>query len=263
MIRDDLLPSAVRDQLPGWSIAPGGKPGTVALTGGLFLSDGDGVTVLVKVVGQEILASDAGVAAMRLMDAGVDLSSGRAGKAWDEILDGYHLREIHGRITGRRSIHCASALVADIAGAVLSTDSLKWLAQGGRESPLERSLYAFLSSAHLKYQKRPSVRLPRGGEVRPTARVTAPKREVLVQAAASKQAAEHALVLVQQLSRARYSPDQRFVLLSGSADDWSPDQLDLLADNTPVGFASDMRMVDLFLKEGKAPPRLWAQAATD
>jgi len=261
VIRDDLLPSAVRDQLPGWTIAPGGKPGTVALTGGLFFSDGDGVTVLLRVSGQEVLASDAGVAAMRLIDAGVDLGSGRAAKAWAEILDGYHLREIHGRITGRRSVHCVGALVADIAGAVLTSDSLKWLAQGGRESPLERSLYAFLSSAHLEYQKRPSVRLPRGGEVRPTARVSAPQRDVLVQAAGSKQAAEHALVLVQQLARAQYSPDQRFVLLGGNADQWSPDQLDLLADNASVGFASDMRLVDAFLKEGKSPPRLWVQAA--
>ncbi|WP_030601563.1 hypothetical protein [Streptomyces fulvoviolaceus] len=259
MIRDDLLPSSVRDQLPGWTVAPGGKPGTVALTGGLFFSDGDGVTVLLRVSGQEVLASDAGVAAMRLLDAGVDLGGGRAAKAWAEILDGYHLKEIHGRITGRRSIRCAGALVADVAGAALTTDSLRWLAQGGRESTLERSLYAFLSSAHLEYQKRPSVRLPRGGEVRPTARVNAPKREVLVQAASSKQAAEHALVLVQQLARARYSRDQRFVLLDGNVDQWSPDQLDLLADNASVGFASDMRMVDAFLKEGKNPPRLWVQ----
>lgn len=260
MIRDHLVPSDVRDQLPGWSIAPGGRPGTVAITGGLFLSDGDGVTVLLRVVGQEVLASDAGVAAMRLSDAGVDLGAGRASKAWAEILDGYHLKEIHGRITGRRSIQCAGALVADIAGAVLSVDSLKWLAQGGRESPLEKSLYAFLNSAHLEFQKRPSVRLPRGGEVRPTARVSAPKREVLVQAASSKQAVEHALVLVQQLARASYSTEQRLVLLSGRADEWSPDQLDLLADNAPVGFATEMRMVDRFLKEAKAPPRLWASA---
>ncbi|MFJ9343458.1 hypothetical protein ACIRP0_29825 [Streptomyces sp. NPDC101733] len=261
MIMDDLLPSMIREQLPGWSVAPGGKPGTVALTGALFFSDGDGVTVLLRVVGQDVLASDAGVAAMRLIDSGVDLNSGRASKAWDEILDGYHLKEMHGRITGRRSIQCAGALVADIAGAVLSTDSLKWLAHGGRESPLERSLYAFLSSASLDYQKRPSVRLPRGGEVRPTARVIAPEREVLVQAASSKQAAEHALVLVQQLARASYTLDQRFVLLSGNASEWSPDQLDLLADSTPVGFSSDMGAVDRFLKEGWKPPRTWLPEA--
>lgn len=64
---------------------------------------------------------------------------------------------------------------------------------------------------------------------------------------------------MQQLARARYSLDQRFVLLDGNVDQWSPDQLDLLADNASVGFASDMRMVDGFLREGKNPLRLWAQ----
>ncbi|MCK8680210.1 hypothetical protein [Streptomyces lichenis] len=149
--------------------------------------------------------------------------------------------------------------MADVAGAVLSADSLKWLAQGGRESALERSLYTYLRAVDLEFQKRPSVRLPRGGEVRPTARVKAPKRTVLIQAASSKQNAEHALTLVQQLARAQFSIDQRFVLLSGSADQWSPDQLDLLADNSIVGFSADMDAMDQFLLSGAAPSRPWMQ----
>ncbi|MFJ3636115.1 hypothetical protein [Streptomyces sp. NPDC090112] len=172
--------------------------------------------------------------ATRLADAGVDVwGPTRAATAWAETLGDFRLDEVDGRIVGRRSLEQAESLVSDISSAKLTIDGLRWLAAPERDSKLVRQLYAYLDDARIAFDRRPTVELPRGAKVRPTARINLPKRTVLVQAVGgSEQGLEHALSLVQRIERADYAFDQRLVLLKGSAQAWPADHLDLLADHT-------------------------------
>jgi hypothetical protein len=238
-------------------MAPGGKTGTVALTGRQYFYDGDGVTVLIRVSGEEALASDGGVMAGRLEDANIDVWGGtRAAAAWADLLKAFHLREIDGRIVGRRPITQAEQLASDIASAMLMADGLRYLAPPERESPLIRQLYTFLDRSHLNYTRRPTIKLPLGSQVRPTAKVETPQRSVLVQAVGGTEAGiDHALSLVQRVDRANYNFNQRLVLLKGGPDDWPADTLDILSDHTPVGFSDQMKAVDSFLLRNTVLPR--------
>ncbi|MFI6347241.1 hypothetical protein [Streptomyces sp. NPDC050560] len=249
---DDQLSSVLKC----WRFAPGGRPGTVSLTGRQYFADGDGVRVLIRVAGEEALASDGGVMAARLTDAGVDIAgSTRAGAAWREILAQFELRELDGRIVGRRPLRQADQLASDIASAMLTADGLRWLALPERESKLTKQLYDFLRAEKFSFTRRPTISLPRGSKVKPTARVTTPKREVLIQTVAGgEQGIEHALSLVQRIDRASYTFDQRLVLLKGVPGEWPADHLDLLAEHTPVGFSARMEQVQAFLGKGKKLP---------
>jgi len=123
------------DALKCWHAAPGGRPGTVALAGRQFFANGDGVTVLMRVSGDEALASDGGSTAARLADAGVDVwGTTRAAAAWTELLSAFNLREVDGRIAGRRPLGQAEQLASDIASAVLTADGLRWMAVSGPET---------------------------------------------------------------------------------------------------------------------------------
>jgi len=245
------------DALRCWHIAPGSKPGTLALTGRQYFADGDGVTVLIRVSGDDALASDGGKTAARLADAGVDVcGTTRAAAAWTELLTGFNLREVDGRIVGRRPVKQAEQLASDIASAMLTADGLRWMVAPQRESPLIRQLYEFLDATHLHYIKRPTIRLPRGSEVHPTAQVDTPARPVIVQAVGGAEAGiEHALSLVQRIGRADYGFNQRLVLLKGTPQDWPADHLDVLADHSPVGFSAQMGQVQEFLRNDAELPR--------
>ncbi|MER6114031.1 hypothetical protein [Streptomyces hirsutus] len=240
-----------------WHIAPGSKPGTIALTGRQYFADGDGVTVLIRVSGDDALASDGGKTTARLADAGIDVwGTTRAAAAWTELLAAFHLREVDGRIVGRRPVKQAEQLASDIASAMLTADGLRWMVAPERESPLIRQLYDFLDAARMRYTKRPTIRLPRGSQVRPTARVDAPTRPVIIQAVGGAEAGiEHALSLVQRIERADYGFNQRLVILKGVPQDWPADHLDVLADHSPVGFSAQMDKVQNFLKENAELPR--------
>lgn len=257
MSTPDYVDERLAAALKCWHMAPGGRPGTVALTGRHFFADGDGVTVLIRVSGDDALASDGGTTATRLDDAGLDLwGSTRAASAWDELLKDFHLREVDGRIVGRRPVEQAEQLASDIACAMLTADGLRYLAGQERDSALVQQFYNYLDTARLEYTRRPTIKLPRGSLVRPTARVATPTREVIVQAVAGKEAGlEHALSLVQRIGRAHFEFNQRLVLLRGSASDWSADILDILADHTPVGFSSSMDDISAFLTENAQLPR--------
>ncbi|MEW1861783.1 hypothetical protein AB0399_15655 [Streptomyces sp. NPDC088194] len=237
-----------------WHMAPGGRSGTVALTGRQYFADGDGVTVLIRVSDDDALASDGGITATRLADAGVDVwGTTRAATAWAELLASFKLREVDGRIVGRRPVRQAEQLASDIASAMLTADGLRYLAVPERESKLIRQLYEFLDSGHYQYTRRPIIKLPLGSEVRPTARVDAPQRPVLIQAADA--GIDHALSLVQRIDKADYGFNQRLVLLRGTPEDWPADHLDLLADHSPVGFSSHMEQVQGFLRANRELPR--------
>lgn len=240
-----------------WNTAPGGRAGTVALNGRNFFADGDGVTVLMRVAGDDALASDGGVTATRLADAGVDVwGATRAATAWSELLKGFGLREVDGRIVGRRPIKQAEQLASDIASAMLTADGLRYLASPERESQLIRQLYSFLDTARLPYSRRPTVRLRLGSQVHPTVKVMAPARDVLVQAVGggSQAGIDHALSLVQRLDKADFEFNQRLVLLRGAPSDWPADTLDILADHTPIGFSANMPDVNKFLVKNDALP---------
>ncbi|MFR9726694.1 hypothetical protein ACL02R_25530 [Streptomyces sp. MS19] len=256
MSSPEFVDRRLADVLKCWHMAPGGRPGSVALTGRQYFADGDGVTVLIRVSGDEALASDGGTTAVRLGDAGVDVYGGtRAAGAWESILKSFDLRELDGRIVGRRPLAQADALAADVASAMLTADGLRWMASPPRDSQLVRQLYEFLDHAHLSYTPRPTVTLPRGSVVRPTARVDAPDRSVLVQVAgATEQSIEHALSVVQRVHRAHYRFDQRLVLLKGGPEDWTGDHLDLLAEHSPVAFSRRMAQVDGFLRRNETLP---------
>ncbi|WP_163013268.1 hypothetical protein [Streptomyces fungicidicus] len=250
---DERLGSALKC----WHIAPGNKPGTIALTGRQYFADGDGVTVLIRVSGNDALASDGGRTAARLADAGIDVwGTTKAAAAWTELLAAFHLREVDGRIVGRRPVKQAEQLASDIASAMLTADGLRWMVAPERESPLIRQLYDFLDAAHMHYTKRPTIRLPRGSQVRPTARVDAPTRPVIIQAVGGTEAGiEHALSLVQRIGRADYDFNQRLVILKGVPQDWPADHLDVLADHSPVGFSAQMGKVKNFLTADADLPR--------
>ncbi|MFF3879069.1 DUF1828 domain-containing protein [Streptomyces sp. NPDC001978] len=245
------------DALKCWHIAPGGRPGTIALTGRQYFADGDGVTVLIRVAGDDALASDGGKTVARLADAGVDVwGTTRAAAAWTELLAGFNLREVDGRIVGRRPVKQAEQLASDIASAMLTADGLRWMVAPERESPLIKQLYDFLDSAHLHYTRRPTIKLPHGSQVRPTAKVDAPSRPVIVQAVGGAEAGiEHALSLVQRIGRADYAFNQRLVLLKGTPENWPADHLDVLADHSPVGFSAQMDQVQRFLTADVELPR--------
>ncbi|MFE9221879.1 hypothetical protein ACFYN3_36875 [Streptomyces lavendulae] len=246
-----------------WHTAPAARPGTVALTGRAYFADGDGVTVLLRISGDDALASDGGVMAARLADAGVDVwAHTRAAQAWAETLSAFRLSEVDGRIVGRRPLDQAEALASDVSSAMLTTDGLRWLAAPERDSKVVRQLYEFLDNGRFAYDRRPTIELPRGAKVRPTARVNMPDRSVLVQAVSgTEQGLEHALSLVQRVERAQYAFDQRLVLLKGNPAAWPADHLDLLADHAPVGFSDQMGLVNRFLRDSTpldrpVPPRL-------
>lgn len=254
----DFMDERLAALLKCWHAAPGGRPGTVSITGRQYFADGDGVTVLIRVAGEEVLASDGGATAARLADAGVDVwrKGARAAEAWESILTSFCLREIDGRMVGRRPLAQAETLASDIASAMLTADGLRWLAAPDRESRLVAQLYEFLDHTRLGYARRPVVQLPRGSKVRPTARVDAPDRPVLVQAVgSSEQSMEHALSLVQRVDRANYGFNQRLVLLKGGPSDWSADHLDLLADHSPVVFSQHMGVIEGFLRGNEEIPR--------
>ncbi|MGW5305321.1 DUF1828 domain-containing protein [Streptomyces griseoluteus] len=240
-----------------WHMAPASRPGTVALTGRQYFADGDGVTVLIRASGDDALASDGGKTAARLADAGVDIwGTTRAAAAWTELLSAFQLREVDGRIVGRRPLKQAEQLASDIASAMLTADGLRWMANPERESPLIRRFYEFLDIAHLQYSKRPTIKLPRGSQVRPTAKVDTPSRPVIVQAVGGTEAGiEHALSLVQRIGRADYAFNQRLVLLKGGPQDWPADHLDVLADHSPVGFSQGWDQIESFLTENTSLPR--------
>ncbi|MEU5243426.1 hypothetical protein AB0G81_04800 [Streptomyces asoensis] len=254
-------PSYIDERLSGvlkcWHIAPGGRPGTLALTGRQYFADGDGVTVLIRVAGDDALASDGGKTAARLADAGVDIwGTTRAAAAWTELLAAFQLHEADGRIVGRRPLKQAEQLASDIASAMLTADGLRWMVAPERESLLIRQFYNFLDATDLRYSKRPTIKLPRGSQVRPTAQVETPARPVIVQAVGGTEAGiEHALSLVQRISRANYDFNQRLVLLKGASQDWPADHLDVLADHSPVGFSTQMNLVQEFLTEDRELPR--------
>lgn len=245
------------DSLKCWHTAPGGRAGTVALSRRQYFADGDGVTVLMRVSGTEALASDGGAMVTRLADAGVDVwSTTRASKAWTDILASYRLTEIDGRMVGRCPVAQAGRLASDVASAMLMADGLRYFAGAERESKLQKQLYDFLDGNHIRYSKRPTIKLPRGSEVRPTARVDTPARPVLVQTVGgTEQGIEHALSLVQRIDRANFAFNQRLVLLKGNPDEWPEDHLDLLADHSPVAFSSAMDQVRGFLSEDRPLPR--------
>lgn len=257
MNRPSFLDERLAGLLSCWHAAPGGRPGSVALTGRQFYADGDGVVVLIRVSGDEALASDGGKTATRLADAGVDVwGPTRASTAWREILTAFRLHEVNGRMVGRRPLAQADALASDIASAMLTADGLRWLAKPERENKLVQQLYDFLDHTQLRFSRRPSIELPRGSKVRPTARVEAPQRSVLVQAVgATEQSIEHALSLVQRIGRADYEFNQRLVLLKGHPEEWPADHLDLLSDHTPVGFSSRMDEIESFLQHDRPLPR--------
>lgn len=239
-----------------WHPAPGGRPGTVAFTGQLFFADGDGVRVLIRISGDDALVSDGGVAAVRLDDAGIDIhGETRAAAAWAQILAEFGLREADGRIVGRRPVSQVEQLASDVASAMLTADGLRWLAPPPRENKLTRQLYDFLAEGSYKFDRRPTITLPRGSTVRPTAAVKATGRDVFIQAVGNgEQGIEHATSLVQRIGRAEYALNQRLVLLRGTPEDWSADHLDLLADHTPVAFSTRMDRLAAFLREGVMPP---------
>lgn len=257
MSTPSYVDQALADVLKCWHTAPGARPGTVVLTGRQYFANGDGVTVLIRVSGSDALASDGGATAARLADAGVDVwGPTRAAAAWTDLLSSFELREVDGRIVGRRPVGQAEQLASDIASAMLTADGLRYLAASERESPLIRQLYAFLDSSHIAYTRRPTIKLPLGSQVRPTAKVDTPQRPVLVQAVGGAEAGiDHALSLVQRIGKAHYAFNQRLVLLRGDAGDWPADHLDLLADYTPVGFSSHMDQVQSFLREDEDLPR--------
>ena len=257
MSAPEFVDRRLAEALRCWHMAPAGRPGSVALTGRQFFADGDGVTVLIRASGGEALASDGGAMSTRLADAGVDVfGSTRAAGAWDAILEDFHLHEIDGRIVGRRPLEQAEALASDIASAMLTADGLRWMAARERDSKLVRELYSFLDHVHLRYDRRPVIKLPRGSQVRPTARVAAPGRPVLVQVVGQgDQSLEHALSLVQRVGKADFDFNQRLVLLRGAPESWSADHLDLLADHAPVGFSTRMEQVDGFLRRDQSIPR--------
>ncbi|MEU8711646.1 hypothetical protein [Streptomyces sp. NPDC048663] len=257
MSTPSYLDERLTSVLKCWHMTPGGKPGTVALTGRQYFADGDGVTVLIRVSGDDALASDGGKTAARLADAGVDVwGTTRAAVAWTELLAAFQLREVDGRIVGRRPLKQAEQLASDIASAMLTADGLRWMVAPERESPLIRQLYTFLDATDLHYSKRPTIKLPRGSQVRPTAQVDTPSRSVIVQAVGGTEAGiEHALSLVQRIGRANYEFNQRLVLLKGVPQDWPADHLDVLADHSPVGFSAQMDQVKQFLTTDKKLPR--------
>ncbi|MFD4863989.1 hypothetical protein [Streptomyces sp. NPDC058412] len=246
------LDPRLADALRCWHAAPAGRPGTVSLTGRSFFADGDGVIVLLRVSGDDALASDGGTMVTRLADAGVDVwGPTRASTAWSETLKAFRLGEVDGRIVGRRPLEQAATLVSDISSAMLTTDGLRWLTAPERDNALVRQFYTYLDDSRIAYDRRPTIELPRGAKVRPTARINLPKRMVLVQAVGGfEQGLDHALSLVQRIERADYAFDQRLVLLKGNPQAWPADHLDLLADHTPVGFSDRMDAVTRFLREG-------------
>ncbi|MEC4570164.1 hypothetical protein [Streptomyces virginiae] len=244
------LDPRLTEHLRCWHIAPAGRPGTVALTGRSYFADGDGVTVLLGVSGDDALASDGGTMATRLADAGVDVwGPTRAATAWAQTLGDFRLGEVDGRIVGRRSLEQAESLVSDISSAMLTIDGLRWLAAPERDSKLVRQLYAYLDDARIAFDRRPTVELPRGAKVRPTARINLPKRTVLVQAVGgSEQGLEHALSLVHRARGLRLRPAPRTA--EGQRASLARRPPRPLADHTPVGFSEHMDAVTRFLKEG-------------
>ncbi|WP_432051229.1 hypothetical protein [Streptomyces xiamenensis] len=257
MTAPEFVDPRLAGRLRCWHMAPASRPGSVALTGREYFANGDGVTVLVRASGDEALASDGGHMVGRLADAGVDVyGQTRAAGAWDAILEDYRLVEMDGRIVGRRPLAQAEQLVSDVAGAMLTTDGLRWMVGPRRDSQLVQDLYRLLDRAHLKYDRRPTIQLPKGTQVKPTARVAAEGRAVLVQVAGQGDpGVEHALSVAQRVERANYGFNQRLTLLNGTVETWAADHLDLLADHSPVAFSADMQPVEDFLVRGVEIPR--------
>ncbi|MDQ3577721.1 MAG: hypothetical protein M3443_09025 [Actinomycetota bacterium] len=226
-----------RLQAAGWTFASAGRPGAYALNSGHYFADGDGVSVLLRMTGDDALVSDGGVMKQRLADAQVDLTGDKAKSAWDGILRDFGLHEADDRVVGRKPASAIVSLLTDVVDAMLTLDGLKVLAKQPQQSRLERQLYTFLDdSAKLKYERHPTVRMPRGAAVRPTALVHGPNRDVYVQTTSTREGIEHAAFVAGVLKRAAVDMNQRLVVLKGSRGDWQADYVDLVADAALVGF---------------------------
>lgn len=229
----------------GWTVTLGGRPDVFALNSGHYFADGDGVSLLLRFTGDDVLVSDGGVMKLRLHDAQVDLSSERARAVWNGTLRDFELVEADDRIVGRKGASSLMALLTDLVDAMLTLDGLKVLARQPQMSRLERQLYTFLDEAAvpLTYEKRPRVQMPRGTEVRPTALVHAPGRDIYVQTTSNKDNVSRASFVVEVLRRANIDLNQRLVVFKGTQGDWEADYVDLLSELAMVGFMERPRQL--------------------
>jgi hypothetical protein len=240
---DDLVmpaPEVVRRlECGGWTINPAGRPEVLALDSGHFFADGDGVSVLLRMSGEDALVSDGGAMKHRLSDAQVDLTGERARGAWASTLRDFGLEEIDDRVVGRKHASALVPLLADLVDAMLTLDGLKVLARRPQLSRLERQLYSFLSdSVRLPFKQHPTVRMPQGTEIRPTAKVEAPGRDIYVQTA-SQEGVGRATYVTKALKLADIGLTQRMIVLKGRRADWAQDYVDILGDDATVGFMDD------------------------
>lgn len=243
---DDLVfPAAEvvkRLECGGWTIAPAGRPGVLALNSGHYFADGDGVSVLLRLSGTDALVSDGGVMKHRLVDAQVDIKTERVRQAWDATLQDFGLHEADDRVVGRKPAEQVVTLLGDLVDAMLTLDGFKVLAKRAQPSRLERQLYTFLSeladTKQLRYERHPIVLMPAGTKVQPTAKVETPERDVYLQTA-TKDTLGRATYVAAALRQAQFGVNQRLVVLKGRRADWSQDHLDLLTSEARVGFMDE------------------------
>lgn len=250
---DDLVmppPEVVqRLECGGWTLNRAGRPGVLALDSGHFFADGDGVSVLLRISGDDALVSDGGVMKHRLADAQVDLNGERVRGAWMSMLADFGLVEIDDRVVGRRPTAGLVPLLTDLVDAMLTLDGLKVLARRPQLSRLERQLYLFLAeSVRLPFKQHPTVRMPQGTEIRPTAKVEAPGRDIYVQTA-SQDGVGRATYVTKALKLADIGLTQRMIVLKGRRADWAQDYVDILGDDARVGFMDDtIGLRSMFMK---------------
>jgi hypothetical protein len=232
------IPSQVADlkSAGGWVVEPAGRPEVWALNSGHYFGDGDGVSVLLRISGNDALVSDAGAMVSRLTDAQVDLTSERVKHAWATTLQDFGLHETDNRVVGRKPATQLIPLLHDLVDAMLTLDGLKVLARRPQLSRLERELYNFLDeTVKLPYEPHPTVKMPHGALVRPTALVEAPTRLVYMQTA-SKTNVSRATLVSSVLKHANFDKNQRLIVLKGRRSEWASDYVDLLSDSALVGF---------------------------
>lgn len=239
MTSDLDMPRQVADLVKlGWTVTSAGRSDVWALHSGHYFGDGEGVSVLLRVSDTDALASDGGAMVTRLADAQVDLKAERAGNAWTTTLQDFGLREVDDRVVGQKPLSQLLPLLHDLVDAMLTLDGLKVLARRRQVSRLDRELYTFLEqTVKLPYEAHPTVKMPHGTSVRPTALVSAPDRQLYMQTA-TQDTIGRATLVTSVLAHAHFEKKQRMVVLKGRRAEWGDDYVDLLSSSALVGFIS-------------------------
>lgn len=222
---EEIIASALGEIANAWACRPLGD-GRLLVTTSRQYSDGDHVEMLIRQADGEIVISDGGQTLTRLDAAGVNISSGRAQKAWLSLIQAHQLEVHDGRVLMRGPISEAGVLAESMTNALANLDGLRLMAAPYSTPSFPERLVTFLQAEFEFVDDRPVLRGQSGSTYRLTAAAGDPERPVYIQAVAGanaqirRRAIEHAFFLFFDVD-GTLGARQKLIVLGGEVDaDW-------------------------------------------